>query len=238
LRITCSIASCADSPTAGSPASSASASAWRASAIAGRRCASSADAGLGQIDGGDQIGYLVAHLATRLAIDKAKTSGIAIVGANETWYTGMLSYYAEMMAAEGLVSMMASNTSPWVAPHGASEGRFGTNPICFGFPSTADPVIWDVGTAAIIHADVTRTSGSAGARGRAFSICGAPRGSGTSLPVRSRRGAVGAGLARPRGCSSSARSWLAPIPPEAANFGFFVLAVSPSLFGSEEGNRR
>src|SRR5262249_59643402 len=102
-----------------------------------------------------QIGYLVAHRATRLAIDKANASGIAIVGANETWYTGMLSYYAEMMAAEGLVSMMASNTSPWVAPHGASEGRFGTNPICFGFPGAADPVIWDVGTAAIIHADVT-----------------------------------------------------------------------------------
>src|SRR5690242_16361946 len=108
-----------------------------------------------KIDGGDQIGYLVAHRATRLAIDKAKVSGIAIVGAHRTWYTGMLSWYAEMLAAEGLVSMIASNTSPWVAPHGASEGRFGTNPICFGFPGTADPVIWDVGTAAIIHADVT-----------------------------------------------------------------------------------
>src|SRR3984957_12744953 len=108
-----------------------------------------------KIDGGDQIGYLVAHRATRLAIDKAKASGIAIIGANETWYTGMLSYYAEMMAAEGLVSMMASNPSPWVAPHGASEGRFGTNPMCFGFPGTTDPVIWDVGTAAIIDADVT-----------------------------------------------------------------------------------
>ena len=35
----------------------------------------------------------------------------------------------------GLVSMIASNASPWVAPHGATEGRFGTNPICFGFPS-------------------------------------------------------------------------------------------------------
>src|SRR5262245_48624615 len=50
-----------------------------------------------KIDGGDQIGYLVAHHATRLAIDKAKASGIAIVGAHQTWYTGMLSWYAEMM---------------------------------------------------------------------------------------------------------------------------------------------
>ena len=58
-----------------------------------------------------------------------------MVGANDTWYTGMLSYYAEMAAAQGLVSMIASNASPWVAPHGATEGRLGTNPICFGFPS-------------------------------------------------------------------------------------------------------
>jgi LDH2 family malate/lactate/ureidoglycolate dehydrogenase len=30
--------------------------------------------------------------------------------------------------------MIASNASPWVAPHGATEGRFGTNPICFRLP--------------------------------------------------------------------------------------------------------
>ena len=194
-----------------------------------------------QIDGGDQIGYLVAHRATRLAIDKAKggssPSGIAIVGANETWYTGMLSYYAEMMAAEGLVSMMASNTSPWVAPHGASEGRFGTNPMCFGFPSTTDPVIWDVGTSAIIHADVTMhqrlgrelpegvafdrqgraTRDPAAALAGAFAAWGGAKGSGLGLVVQ----LLGMLAGSP------------PIPPELANFGFLVLAVSPSLFGAE-----
>jgi LDH2 family malate/lactate/ureidoglycolate dehydrogenase len=191
-----------------------------------------------QIDGGDQIGYLVAHRATRIAIDKSKVAGIAIVGANETWYTGMLSYYAEMLAAEGLVSMMASNTSPWVAPHGASEGRFGTNPICFGFPSTSDPVIWDVGTSAIIHADVTMhkrlglelpegvafdreghaTRDPAAALAGAFAAWGGAKGSGLGLVVQ----LLGTLAGSP------------PIPPELENFGFLVLAVSPSLFGSEQ----
>src|ERR1700688_2401687 len=49
-----------------------------------------------QMDGGDHIGYVVAHRATTLAIEKAEAAGIAVVGANETWYTGMLSYYAEV----------------------------------------------------------------------------------------------------------------------------------------------
>ena len=108
-----------------------------------------------QLDGGDHLGYIVAHRATAIAVEKASAAGIAVVGANDTWYTGMLSYYAEISAARGLVSMIASNASPWVAPHGATEGRFGTNPICFGFPSADEPVIWDVGTSAIIHAEAT-----------------------------------------------------------------------------------
>src|ERR1700735_1561994 len=60
-----------------------------------------------------------------------------------------------MAAARGLVSIIASNASPWVAPHGATEGRLGTNPICFGFPSADEVVIFDIGTSAIIHAEVT-----------------------------------------------------------------------------------
>ena len=108
-----------------------------------------------QLDGGDHLGYIVAHRATAIAIEKAAAAGIAVVGASDTWYTGMLSYYAEIAAARGLVSMIASNASPWVAPHGATEGRLGTNPICFGFPSADEPVIWDIGTSAIIHAEVT-----------------------------------------------------------------------------------
>src|SRR5579862_7385110 len=45
-----------------------------------------------RLNGGDHIGYVVAHSATRLAIEKAEAAGIAVVGANDTWYTGMLSY--------------------------------------------------------------------------------------------------------------------------------------------------
>src|SRR5690349_9503434 len=59
---------------------------------------------IARVDGGDQIGYVVAHRAMRMAIEKTKVSGLAAVAAHNTWYTGMLSYYAEMAAAEGLVS--------------------------------------------------------------------------------------------------------------------------------------
>lgn len=194
-----------------------------------------------KIDGGDHIGYLVAHRATQLAIEKARAVGIAVVAAYDTWYTGMLSYYAEMAAAEGLVTMIASNASPWVAPHGSSEGRFGTNPICFGFPSTGDPVIWDIGTSAIIHAEVTmhRRLGKPLPEGVAFDPAGQP----TRDPVAALAGAFTAwGGAKGSGLGLAVQllgvmAGSPAIPPELAGFGFVIVAISPTLFSSEEEYR-
>src|ERR1700733_15043347 len=194
-----------------------------------------------RLDGGDQIGYVVAHRATKLVIEKAAAAGIAVVGARDTWYTGMLSYYAEMAAERGLVSMIASNASPWVAPHGATEGRLGTNPICFGFPSADEPVIWDIGTSAIIHAEVTLaqrlgqvlpagvafdrdgepTRDPAAALAGAFAAWGGHKGSGLGIAVQ----LLGIMAGSP------------PIPPDLAGFGFVIVTMRPDLMGSAEDFR-
>jgi LDH2 family malate/lactate/ureidoglycolate dehydrogenase len=42
------------------------------------------------VHGGDNVGYLVAWKAIELVIERAKTHGVAIIGANSTWYTGMI----------------------------------------------------------------------------------------------------------------------------------------------------
>jgi LDH2 family malate/lactate/ureidoglycolate dehydrogenase len=106
------------------------------------------------VDGGDHVGYVVAHRATRLAIDKARRSGIAIVGAKDTYYTGLFAYYMEMATREGFAAMAIGNGPGMVAPEGAIDGRLGTNPVAWGFPSTGDPVIWDIGTSAIMHGEL------------------------------------------------------------------------------------
>jgi LDH2 family malate/lactate/ureidoglycolate dehydrogenase len=184
------------------------------------------------LDGADHIGYVVAHRAMTIAIDKALLSGLAIVGANNTWYTGMLSYYAEMAAARGLVSIIASNASPWVAPHGASEGRFGTNPICVGFPS-ADPIIWDIGTSAIMHAEVKLADalGQPLPAGVAFDATGRP----TRDPAAALAGAFvawgghkGSGL----GIVVQLLGVLAgssAIPGELTGFGMVIIAIRPDV---------
>lgn len=190
------------------------------------------------IDGADHIGYVVAQRAMALAIGKASASGIAIVGANNTWYTGMLSYYAEMAAARGLVSIIASNASPWVAPHGATEGRFGTNPICVGFPSADEPVIWDIGTSAIMHAEVklAQALGQPLPEGVAFDGTGRP----TRDPVSALQGAFavwgghkGSGLAIVVQLLG-ALAGSPPLPAELTAFGMVVIVIRPDLLTSAE----
>ena len=190
------------------------------------------------LDGGDHIGYVVAHRATEVAIAKARGMGLAMVGANDTWYTGMLSYFAEMAAAEGFVSMIASNASPWVAPHGASEGRFGTNPICFGFPSTGDPIIWDIGTSTIMHAEVVL----AGRLGKKLpeGVAFGPDGAATREPAAALAGAFaawgghkGSGL----GLVVQMLGMMAGspgLPPELAGFGYLMVLMDPGLLTSPE----
>lgn len=196
------------------------------------------------VHGGDNVGYLVAWKAMEVAIARAASHGIAIVGANSTWYTGMLSYYAERIAAAGFVSMIASNASPWVAPFGGTEGRFGTNPICYGFPvAEGDPVIWDIGTSSIMHAEImiARRLGRELPDGVAYG----PDGRETRDPAA----ALGGGAIRPWGgakgsglgivvqllgamCASPA------IPQGMHDFGCLFVVMSPSLLMPPEDFKR
>jgi delta1-piperideine-2-carboxylate reductase len=187
-----------------------------------------------QLDGQDTLGYLVAYEATRIAIAKAKTCGVAAVGANATWYTGMLSYYAEMAAAEDMVAVIASNCTPWVAPEGGYRPMFGTNPYCVGFPSGDVPVIYDIGTSKIIHADImlarrlgrelppdsafdadgNTTVNPHEALQGAMAVWGGHRGSGLAIVVQ----LLGVMAGSPA------------LPPDLGNFGYMVIVVNPAMF--------
>jgi LDH2 family malate/lactate/ureidoglycolate dehydrogenase len=189
-------------------------------------------------DGGDQVGYLVGRRVTDLAIQKAKATGLAVVGANETWYTGMFSYYLEMVTQAGFAGMAAGSAPPRVAPFGGTEGRFGTNPIAFGFPSTTIPIIWDVGTSAVMSGEVilARRLGEQLPEGSAFNLDGQP----TRDPDAALAGAFavwgghkGSGLAmvvQLLGMMCGA----AAAPPIVRDCGFFLLVVDPGLLSSAD----
>jgi LDH2 family malate/lactate/ureidoglycolate dehydrogenase len=191
------------------------------------------------IDGGDQVGYLVAKKATDMAIAKAKITGIAVVGAYETWYTGMFSYYLEMITKAGFSGMIAGSGGNIVAPHGGTESRYGTNPIAFGFPSATTPVIWDIGTSNVMLADVLlkmrlgeslpegqafnkeglpTQDPAAALLGGAFTVWGGHKGSGLAMVVQLLGMMCGAAAA----------------PNGLRDCGFYLVVVDPGLLTSAE----
>ena len=101
------------------------------------------------LDGGDVNGYVVSLAAAGKAIEIALRSGVAVVGAHNTWFSGRLAYYVERIARAGLVAFHTANTRALVAPHGGAQPILGTNPVAFAFPCADRPVVLDIGTSGV-----------------------------------------------------------------------------------------
>jgi LDH2 family malate/lactate/ureidoglycolate dehydrogenase len=107
-----------------------------------------------QIDGGNNVGYLAAFRGAQMAIEKSRSTGLSIVGVNNSYYSGRNAYYVEHMVNAGVVAIHTAAAEPKVFSPGAKKPALGTNPMAFGFPSLAGPVVFDMGTASIMGGEL------------------------------------------------------------------------------------
>jgi len=113
------------------------------------------------LDGDDGMGHCAMIAATKEAMRLAKENALGFVSVKNTSHCGALSYFAQMAAEQGLISIAMTQTDTCVAPFGGAERFWGTNPIAFGFPvENGDPVIIDMATSAtafgkLLHAKET-----------------------------------------------------------------------------------
>lgn len=102
-----------------------------------------------KIDGRKTVGMVVLHKAMQLAVEKAQKSGFGIVGTFNTFTsTGTLAYYGDYIARHNLIGLVFAGSPEMVAPFGACQPLFGTNPICFALPNGGNPVVGDLATSA------------------------------------------------------------------------------------------
>jgi LDH2 family malate/lactate/ureidoglycolate dehydrogenase len=106
------------------------------------------------IDGGNNIGYYAVYRGTLTAIAKAQQSGIALVGVYDSALSGRNAYYMELIARAGLVGLQFSSAWPVVAPEGGKRPMLGTNPLSAAFPTDQEPMVIDLGTAAIMRGEL------------------------------------------------------------------------------------
>lgn len=106
------------------------------------------------IDGGNHCGYVTSYKAAELGIKKAKEHGFAVTGAFNTFLSGRNAYYLEMIANAGLIGIHIAGAPAKVAPLGGAAPALGTNPIAFGVPSADGPLVFDMGTSALMWGEV------------------------------------------------------------------------------------
>jgi LDH2 family malate/lactate/ureidoglycolate dehydrogenase len=87
------------------------------------------------IDGKNGLGPVAGYLAIQTGIEKAKQYGISTVLIRNTNNIGSLAYYTQFAADANMVSIMACNAAPAMAPWGGAEQFIGTNPIAISIPT-------------------------------------------------------------------------------------------------------
>jgi len=109
------------------------------------------------LDGNYGFGQTVGPEAVARGIERAGSLGVAVVALRHAGHLGRIGAWAEVAAAEGLVSIHFVNVhgSLLVAPYGGVERRIGTNPVTIGVPRPdAPPVILDFATSEVAEGKI------------------------------------------------------------------------------------
>jgi LDH2 family malate/lactate/ureidoglycolate dehydrogenase len=108
------------------------------------------------IDGDNAMGHLVMHHATELAMEKARTTGVAWVGARMSNHAGPAALYAMMPARENMIGLyLAVGSANHMPPWGGTDMLLSTNPIAVALPSRDyPPIVLDMATTVAAYGKV------------------------------------------------------------------------------------
>jgi hydroxycarboxylate dehydrogenase B len=105
------------------------------------------------LDGDKGFGQAIGEQAMRIAIERARTHGLAMVGLANTHHLARIGRWGEQCAAAGFASVHFVNvlSQPLVAPWGGRDARLATNPFCVAVPHAPHPLVLDYATSAVAY---------------------------------------------------------------------------------------
>jgi LDH2 family malate/lactate/ureidoglycolate dehydrogenase len=98
------------------------------------------------IDGKDGFGTSICELGLRDLTPAVRKNGVGVLTVRNAAHIGMVGYYAEKRALEGLACIAFTTTEVLVHPFGGAEALVGTNPIAIGIPANPRPFVLDMAT--------------------------------------------------------------------------------------------
>ena len=105
------------------------------------------------IDAERRLGIIIGPKAMRLAIEKAKATGVGVVTVRNGGHFGAIGHHAMIAAEQDMVGMCLVGVGGFdlsVLPTFSAEPMFGTNPIAVAAPAEKEaPFLFDVATSVI-----------------------------------------------------------------------------------------
>ncbi|QJR09837.1 putative oxidoreductase YjmC [Usitatibacter rugosus] len=113
-------------------------------------------AAMALVDGDNGMGHLVMKRATGIAIEKARTCGVAWVGSQHSNHAGPASLYPRMALEHGMVALyFAVGNANHLPPWGGLDMLLSTNPIAVAIPTHEEPpVVLDMATTVAAYGKV------------------------------------------------------------------------------------
>jgi LDH2 family malate/lactate/ureidoglycolate dehydrogenase len=113
-------------------------------------------AAMALVNGDNGMGHLVMKRAAEIAIEKAKTAGVAWVGARWSNHAGPASLYAKMMLPHDMLGLyFAVGNANHLPPWGGLEMLLSTNPIAAAIPAGEEPpIVLDMATTVAAYGKV------------------------------------------------------------------------------------
>mgnify|MGYP005838865921 CR=1 FL=1 len=93
------------------------------------------------LDAAKGFGYVAAHRAMQRAIEKARATGVGMVGVCHSNHFGIAGYHALQAAKQGFIGWSFTNAKAEMAPWGSAQAVLGTNPWGIAIPRRGSPPI-------------------------------------------------------------------------------------------------
>lgn len=111
------------------------------------------------LDGNNGLGPVAAYKALDLAMAKAEAFGVGMVALRNTNNIGALGCITGAAARRGFLAIVTTNGNPSVAPFGAAEPYFGTNPISIAAPRGGlEPLVLDMSSSLVARGKIRLAS--------------------------------------------------------------------------------
>ena len=217
-----------------------------------RQTAKQAEAGRGQrsmevawdtgslvkVNGNNGFGYYQGSRCVSMLTARVAKHGLCSVALRNTGHTGMLGYYADHAAREGVVTMAFSHCCPLMAPYGGSQALLGTNPLAIGMPADPNPVLVDLGTAAATFGQCRQYTQENKRLPEGVALDGA--GKPTTDPGKAQQGCLlpfdgarGGALAVAVQLLAGAFTGSPAVPPRGEGYGLLLIGFSKGVFAGE-----